>query len=50
MKHCDVFVLERASFEDIKSTYPELRDVMSRVAEGQSEKMSSLVLRYQTRY
>jgi voltage-gated potassium channel len=42
--HCDVFVLDRGCFNEIKAAYPELRDVMSRVAEERSEKMAALVI------
>ncbi|MHC4941198.1 MAG: ion transporter [Planctomycetota bacterium] len=41
---CDVFVLDRAEFEHIKSEYPEFREVLKRVSAEKTERVSELVL------
>ena len=42
--YCDVFVLEQRDFNQIKTEYSELREVLKKVSSEKSEKMSSLIL------
>ena len=42
--YCEIFVLTEKAFEDIRKDYPELRDVMKKMASEASEKLASLML------
>ena len=42
--YCEIFVLTAKAYEDIRKDYPELRDVMKKMASEASEKLASLML------
>jgi len=44
LTYCDVFVLSRADFERVKRDYAEFRDVLARVSEEKSDRMTQLLL------
>jgi hypothetical protein len=42
--YCDVLVLAKADFERIKTTYPELNEILQQVASERGERLSELLL------